>query len=89
MGVYTLYDANGKQVSLTSNEKFYVQHDKSNDAQAEADYNAKSAKIKTKEKILDNELNKLNTEHQALQTEYESAKNVISENVKRTFNMFS
>ncbi|MGN0018585.1 MAG: hypothetical protein ACI37S_06055 [Candidatus Gastranaerophilaceae bacterium] len=89
MGAFTLYDQDGKQVSLSSNQNFTTKHDKSNDAQAEADYNAKSAKIKTKEKILDNELNKLNTEHQALQTEYESAKNVISENVKRTFNMFS
>ncbi len=89
MGAFTLYDSDGKQVSLSSDSHFTTKHDKSNDAQAEADYNAKSAKIKTKEKILDNELNKLNTEHQALQTEYESAKNVISENVKRTFNMFS
>lgn len=37
----------------------------------------------------DMELKKLDTEHNALQTEYDSVKSVIDKNVEKTFNIFS
>ena len=93
-GIFVLEKTNNdtgknEQVSLNTDTNFNIKHDSAQDAKAEAEYNAASLKLKNKEKILDNELNKLNTEHEALKTEYDSAKNVISENVKRTFNLFS
>ena len=63
--------------------------DKDGFAKAEAEYNAKTAKINKKEKQLDMELKKLDTEHSALQTEEDSVKNLIKDNVDKTFNMFS
>ena len=78
-----------EQVSLSSDPNFDIKHDSSQDAKAEAEYNAASLKLKNKEKILDNELNKLNTEHEALKTEYDSAKTIIKDNISKTFNIFS
>lgn len=93
-GVFVLEAPNketGKmeQVSLSTDTNFNIKHDKSGDAKAEAEYNAASLKLKNKEKILDNELNKLNTEHEALKTEYDSAKTIIKDNISRSFNLFS
>ena len=88
MGAFTLIDSEGKQVSLASDQHFTTKHDKSDDKKAEAEYNAESAKLKRKEKILDNEASKLNTEHQALKTEYDSVKTIIKDNISRTFNLF-
>ena len=40
-------------------------------------------------KKYDNELSKLETEREALKTEYDSVKKVISDNIERTFGIFS
>ena len=93
-GIFVLEKTNSEtgkkeQVSLSSDPNFDIKHDSSQDAKAEADYNAASLKLKNKEKILDNELNKLNTEHEALKTEYDSAKTIIKDNISKTFNIFS
>ena len=45
--------------------------------------------IENKDKRLDMELKNIDTEHNALQQEYESIKSVISKNVERTFKIFS
>lgn len=56
---------------------------------AEAEYEHTLKQIDTKEKKIDNELSKLETERNALTTEYDSVKKVISDNVERTFGIFS
>ena len=58
-------------------------------AKAEADYNAATPRINRKEKLLDNELKALDTEHSALKTEQDAIKSLISDNVDKTFNIFS
>ena len=58
-------------------------------AKAEADYNAATSRINRKEKLLDNELKALDTEHNALKTEQDAIKSLISDNVSKTFNIFS
>ena len=58
-------------------------------ARVEAKYNQDLAAIEKRDKIIDLELKKLDTEHNALQTEYESVKNVIDKNVEKSFSMFS
>ena len=45
-------------------------------------------KINNKEKLLDNEIKKLDTEHNALQTEFDSIKNLIGNNIEKSFNLF-
>ena len=79
----------GQQVSLAGSKEISTVYDKSDDAQAEAEYNAAMAKINRKEKALDNEMKRLDTEHSALQTELESIKSIISNHASNDFNLFS
>ncbi len=58
-------------------------------ARAEAEYNKKLNEIEAKDKKYDNDIKKLDTEHSALQTEYESVKSVIEKNTERSFKAFS
>lgn len=58
-------------------------------ARAEAEYTRKLNEIEAKDKKYDNDIKKLDTEHNALQTEYESVKSVIDKNVDRSFKAFS
>ena len=63
--------------------------DKSALAKAEAEYEHKTKEIDAKDKKYDMDLSKLETERTALTTEYESVKKVISDNIERTFGIFS
>lgn len=56
---------------------------------AETKYKNTITEIENKDKKYDQDLKKLDTEHNALQTEYESVKEVISKNVERSFKAFS
>lgn len=58
-------------------------------AKAEADYEHALKVIDRKEKKIDLELNKIETERSALTKQYDSVKKVIDENVERTFGIFS
>ena len=56
---------------------------------AEVKYKKAITEIENKDKKLDQDLKKLDTEHNALMTEYESIKEQISKNVERSFKAFS
>lgn len=56
---------------------------------AEVKYQQAQKIIEAKDKEFDNDLKLLDTEHNALQTEYESIQNVINKNIDRTFKTFS
>lgn len=58
-------------------------------AKAEAEYNYALQQIQAKDKEYDNELKSLDTEHTALETEYDSVKQTIDKNVERSFKAFS
>ena len=58
-------------------------------AKAQAEYEHKVKEIDRKDKKFDLDLSKLDTQRTALKTEYESVKKVISENIDRTFGIFS
>lgn len=58
-------------------------------AKAEADYTAKTAEIQSKDKKLELNLKQIDTEHTALQTEFDSVKKVIDKNIERSFKIFS
>ena len=80
---------NFKEMSVDGTNQLAIASDTTNLAKAEAEYNAKTAKINSKEKLLDNDLKALDTEHNALKTEYDSVKSLISDNVSKSFNLFS
>ena len=56
---------------------------------AEAEYQFAMKKIDQKDKKFDMDLNRLETERNALTTEYDSVKKVIQDNIDRTFKIFS
>ena len=56
---------------------------------AEATYQHELSKVKAKDKRYDQDLNKLETERTALNTERDSIKKVINDNIDRTFKIFS
>ena len=78
----------GQDVSISSATNILEQYDKSDDAAAEAEYNAQMAKINRKEKILDQQMKNLDTEHSAMQQEVESIKSIIKDHADKDFNLF-
>ena len=56
---------------------------------AEIEYKQALNDIEAKDKQYDNQLKRLDTEHNALQTEYDSIKQLIGKNVERTLKMYS
>lgn len=57
--------------------------------QAEVKYKNALSDIEAKDKNYDNILRRLDTEHNALQTEYDSIKGVIGKNIEKTLKLFS
>ena len=56
---------------------------------AEAEYQKAMNKIENKDKVYDMELKNIDTEHTALQTEYDSIKSALDKNVERNFKLYS
>ena len=78
------YKLNGQV--LGSNTDLYEEvADKDTQAKAESYWKTEMGKIQRKEKLLDQELTKLQTEYSSLTTDYESVKSIISQNVSRSF----
>lgn len=64
-------------------------YDTSDDAAAEAEYESKSLVLSNQDKMLDLELQQIETQHKAIETEYDSVKKVIENNIKVSFKIFS
>lgn len=58
-------------------------------ARAEAEYERKNKEISDKDQQYQNKIKLLDTQHTALQTEYESVKSAMSKNIDRSFKTFS
>lgn len=56
---------------------------------AEKEYDKSVNDLAAQEKLLDMELTQINTEHNAIKTEYDSIKSLIKDNVDKSFNIFS
>jgi len=82
--------ADGKFVSSSISEDTCVQEveDETKIAAAEAKYTDDLAQIQRLDSRYDLQMKQLDTEHNTLQTEYESVKNVISKNVEKSFSTF-
>ncbi len=74
---------------LESNTEMLYELDTSDDAAAQSKYEYQLADVERKENQLELEMAQLETQHEAVLKEYESVKNVISNNVDRTFKLFS
>lgn len=79
----------GKMVSLSSCTDILTEFDKSDDARAEAEYNAEMAKLNRKEKQIDDQANRLDTEYKALTTEYSSVESILKDHTSKDFELFS
>ena len=91
-GQYKLQQEDGndyKDTSVSGNSSLGIQTEDKDLAKAEAEYNAATAKINTKEKKLDQQMKAMDTEHNALKTEYDSVKSLISDNISKSFQLFS
>lgn len=88
-GQVYITDNTGKRVDIFTNTSYRTTYDDNEVRKAEANYEAELAKINQKEKMLDFELNNLQTEHNALKAEMDSIKSLIKDNVEKSFNIFS
>ena len=75
--------------SYMSSAIFTTEDDDTGVAQAEAEYEYAMSEIQSKDKRLDLDLDNINTEHSAIDTEMDSVKKVVEDNVGRTFKVFS
>lgn len=93
-GQLYLYNVNSGQPNISTAmlpSETSVQYvlDTSDDAEAESKYEYELAKISRQDNMLDIEMQQLETQHEAVLKEYESVKKVISNNIDRTFKLFS
>ncbi|MBR1943334.1 hypothetical protein IJ843_06330 [bacterium] len=82
-------EKSGKEVSVSSEVTLAISSYDKDLAKEEAEYNAATLKINNKEKKLDMEMKALDTEHNALSTEYDSVKQLIGDNIDKSFQLFS
>ena len=78
-----------EKVDLNGNNGFVTTYYTDDDKQAEAEYNTKTASIQVKEKRLQNDLNQVQTQQKACDTEIDSVKKIMDKNIERTFKVFS
>lgn len=79
-----------EEVSWSSGDSsLQSKNDDESAAKAEAVYTAKTAEIQTQDKKLELSLKQIDTEHEAVQTEYDSVKKVIDKNIERSFKTFN
>ena len=88
-GQVYIKDNTGNRVDVFTNTSYRTTYDDNEVRKAEANYEAELAKINQKEKMLDFELDNLQTEHNALKAEMDSIKSLIKDNVEKSFNIFS
>ncbi len=101
-GNFLFVDKDSQMIAQTDKEKWnkyayndspiqmYVTdtYDKTDDAEAQSLYDERIAKFQRADKLLECQLKKLETEHNALQTEIESVQKVIKDNVEASFKTF-
>ncbi len=89
LSLYKCEEGMNKAFPFAEDTKLEYVLDTSDDAQAESKYEYEVARISRQDNMLDLELQQLETQHEAVLKEIESVKKVISNNVDRTFKIFS
>jgi hypothetical protein len=75
--------------SIDSDNSIQEVTDEREIAIVEQDYKNKLASLEAKDNRYDLELKKLDTEHNALQTEYQVMKDIVNKNVESSFKVFN
>ena len=88
-GTLKIMNAKGEEMSLSGNNGFTQSYYTDDDREAEAEYEQKTASIQVKEKRLQNDLNQVETQQKACDTEIDSVNKVLEKNIERTFKVFS
>lgn len=86
---YSTTDKKFKSTTISEDTCIQEVTDERAVAKAESKYKQDMADLESKDNKFDLELRRLDTEHSALQTEYESVQNVLKKNVESSFKMFS
>jgi hypothetical protein len=86
---FSVVERKFKSVSIDSDQSIQDVTDERKIALAEQDYKNKLAKLEAKDNKYDLELKKLDTEHNALQTEYSVMKDLINKNIDNSYKTFS
>lgn len=76
-------------IPYTNASDLSYQDDENKIAVAEVEYKKTITNIQSQDKKFDQDLKKLDTEHNALQTEYDAVKDIITKNVDRSFKAFT
>lgn len=86
---YSVTDKKFVSTSIDEDANIQEVDDDREIALVEQQYKIDMAEAERKDNIFDMRLRQLDTEHNALQTEYDTVKSVIDKNVEKTFNTFS
>ena len=86
---YSAVDKKFISTSIDSDSNIQEVSDEREIALAQQEYENKVAQIESLDNKYDLELKKLDTEHNALQTEYDVMKTIIDKNIEKSFNCFS
>lgn len=86
---YSVTDKKFISTSIDEDANIHEVDDDREIALVEQQYKIDMAEAERKDNIFDMRLRQLDTEHNALQTEYDTVKSVIDKNVEKTFNTFS
>ena len=88
-GTLRIVNDQNEVVSLSANTGFTESYYTDDDAEAEAEYKRETAAIQVKEKRLQNDLQQVESQQKACETEIDSVKKVIEKNIEKTFKVFS
>ena len=78
-----------KTVAWSSCGVIHDVYDESDDAKAEAEYESQTAILSNQDKMLDLELNQIETQHSAVKTEIDSVQKLVDNNIEKTFKSFA
>lgn len=78
----------GGELNVASDTNLCSVRDDSDEAKAKAEYDAAIGKINRREKQIDSQVSRLNTEYTAANQEYDSVKQIISDNTQNGFKLF-
>ena len=88
-GVFDFFTESGEQCGIGSNTQISIGYYQDDDAAAEAEYRRATSALQVKEKRLQMELQQVESQQKACETEMESVKKVIEKNIEKTFKVFS
>ena len=87
-GCMDIYNSKGEQISMAEMEGISESYYTADDAAAKSEYDAAMAKIRSKETKLDMDLEQVETQYQAMKTQYESARQLVNQRAQSDFKFF-